>query len=68
MMLANRFGGALSGCVLVAAITGAASAFAAMALGLVMLAVAGGLWMRARRQFEHLTTRRQQLERELARG
>ena len=55
----------VAGCV-VAAITGAASAFAAMALGLVMLGVAAGLWMRARRQFEHLTTRRQQLERELA--
>ena len=58
----------VAGCVLAAAITGAASAFAAMALGLVMLGVAGGLWIRARRQFEHLTARRQQLERELARG
>ena len=56
----------VAGCVLAAAITGAPSAFAAMALGLVMLGVAGGLWIRARRQFEHLTTRRQQLERQLA--
>ena len=48
--------------------SGAASAFAAMALGVVMLGVAAGLWIRARRQFDHLTTRRQQLERELARG
>ena len=58
----------VAGCVAAAAITGAAAAFAAMAMGVAMLGVAAGLWIRARRQFEHLTTRRQQLERELARS
>ena len=58
----------VAGCVVAAAITGAASALAAMALGLVMFGVAAGLSIRARRQFEHLTPRRQQLERELAGG
>jgi LPXTG-motif cell wall-anchored protein len=56
----------VAGCVVAAAMTGAASAFAAMALGLLMLGVAAGLWIRARRQVEHLATRRQELERELA--
>jgi len=53
------------GCLVVAAMTGAAAPVAAMALGLVMLGVAVWMSIRAGRQFAHLTRRRQELEREL---
>jgi hypothetical protein len=54
------------GSLVVRAATGAAAALAATGLGLLMLGVAAALWIRSRRQFAQLTSRRQELERELA--
>ena len=53
------------GCLAVGTVTGAASAFAAMTIGLLMAGVAAWMVIRARRQFEQLTRRRQELERRL---
>jgi len=53
------------GSVAVGGITGAPSAFAAAALGLLMAGVAAWLLIRARRQFAQLSRRRLELERQL---
>jgi hypothetical protein len=55
------------GAVLVGMTTAKASMFFAAALGMVMLAVALTLLVRAKRQFAHLSNRRDELERLLGR-
>jgi hypothetical protein len=55
------------GAVAVGYVTSSRSAFAAAAMGAVMIAIGCGMLIRARRHVEQLSTRRDELERQLGR-
>ena len=55
------------GAVAVGYATSSRSAFAAAAMGVVMIAIGSGLLIRARRHVDQLSTRRDELERQLGR-
>jgi hypothetical protein len=55
------------GAVAVGYATSSRSAFAAAAMGVVMIAIGSGMLIRARRHVEQLSTRRDELERQLGR-
>ena len=69
-VVAGRFAVAFTtvfavGALTIGVSTGMAGAFGAAAGGLVMLAIALGVWIRARRRFAALSSRRDELERQL---
>jgi len=55
----------VAGCLAAAILSGAAPAYAAFGTGVVMLAVAIGVLLKARRRFAALTSRRRELEAQL---